>query len=211
MGFECGFSLIRKKPNCSFQEYQIAKIKIDYESNSWAKENYKTFEDYWKNYYLDEKELVHVSEDIIDFYKNNKEIDLFSWYSNGRYFDDDIIEFLTKVDSYNYLVLKENFNELFNYTEERLNSIDFVPVQVTHSIMDKDNGLFLQSINGIQVEDFDNNIYQIFNDSDYNNIFILKDFIDEDEVYSIKNLMETLLQIKYINFDDYFVIYWRSF
>lgn len=232
MGFECGFSFIPKFYNDlsdeeNFKKYLVASSYLGYVKNSWAKEHYKTFEDYIHSYsrfkdeenvdvdlnVVDKLESFHEKFDLGEYDGYSKDIEF--WCSIGRNIDDEIYNRNTEFDDYN-IVNDEFMKRLNEFISDNENSSLYHLQEVSIDkgfIVKKDdeypdeNTIISRAIDGIEVCDNDGHLDRIYANNDYGDYLLHGDI-------EYSTLMDNLIKARDI-IDivrkDYIVYYWRSY
>lgn len=208
MGFEAGFNIV-KKTDATFEQFLEAYRRNEYENLMY--QFYKTYDEYRK---YDDGEPVEVDDAIIKFYKENKAKLLDFWCSIGRKWDDNVCDILEKVSENYYLVNAENYPKLVEYAKGLFEKYMFIPVVPTHGITyTNDDEMILKQIDGIQVTTGDGDIKQVFNVESYEetNLLTFKGEVEYWDYYAVKSFWDVINSLKFVDFDKYFVYYWRSY
>lgn len=240
MGFECGFSTVKKYKDTTLEEfnnissylYWKKEIKDLVISND-DKGKWSTYEDFWKYSCFDEEKLEYPGEpdqEKVEYYDTHRQgeynsiaEDIHYWCSSGRYIDDFCLNSIKHnvMDDYRLPVTKEWIQEALEWVDSKLDENELMPVKICRSFKevykdsyDEDPDIVLTSCDGVEVETEDGEIRRLFtnNEDYYDTIFISKNKYFDPDAYSVyKQFKDTLNTISHINLYENIVYYWRSY
>ena len=232
MGFECSISCIPKFGDISEKNavaaYNYAQFVRWTETEPWCREQIKNghtflFEEYASGFTEKDLPPKQIVDKYISYIKENSLMDdvIESWCSIGRIFDDEIIrKGMVIRKEYTYLLSLDAITQYKEEIKKWLDNHDFVRVEpvngVRYNNTDKNTGLndtiILIPIDGIEVEDEEGNIKRLMvTEDDYSGLYIRANACDDDKYFAYKKLYEALDEAEKTDFDDYIVIYERSF
>ena len=216
MGFGAGFDVIKRAPNCTFAQMLEAKRRAYFETNDWLSSHYPSYEEYRKtNYTFDKEEPVDVSRELIDFYKQHEAIEIDDWCSSARYFDDDV-RALLKNYGYEYSEIDaQSLDSLITYAQSEVDSMAIEPVVITHGLKmldhdDDDAEVKLIPVDGVQIQFEDGTVRQIYNEYDYDVVFVSKSLADFEKLHLFESLLNCVKTLKTYDPDEWFLYYWRG-
>ena len=232
MGFNCGFSFIPRfyrdlSDEENFKKYLVASSYLGYVKNSWAKEHYKTFEDYIHSFssfkdeenvdvdlkVVDELESFHEKFDLGEYDGYSKDIEY--WCSIGRNIDDELYNHDTELEDYN-IINDEFMKRLNEFIDDNENSdlyhlqevfIDKGFITKKDDEYPDEDTIISRAIDGVEVINNNGNIDRIYANNDYGDSLFHGDI-------EYANLMNDLIKARdIINIvrKDYIVYYWRSY
>lgn len=212
MGYECGFSKIKRFKDCSFEEMLEAREKVYFLKNNWLTDSYSSYEEYARsNSWNKDKELLPISDEMVEFYKNLEDDPTIEfWCSIGQRFKDDIKDFCKSGDM-DFEI--ENYEGLQNWINEEIRLRQFIPIEIQYGIKKNDDeSMNLFRIDGLQIVDEDGNTKQIeLSDLWESGLYITRNMCDTDEVYAFDRLRDVINEIQDIDKNEYFVWFWESY
>ena len=213
MGFECGFFKVKRvDKSISPLEYLYIDSIKRYNENSFIKEHYATFKDYFESNfsYVSPIKCVYPDLDTSDWVDVEEE-HIAHWCSIGNYLDKEfIIKYIEEFKPFEtYLVTKSFIENAIEEIDNTLERYEFIPVRVVGATSIKGDDKIIFDVEDLIVEDEDGD-KQILIDAD-NTIYVSNDYIDIDRLNATKDLKKTLIELSEIDFDEYFVFYYRSY
>lgn len=210
MGFECGFDKIKKIDNDP--EKCLYKIWYKhYMKNPWATEHFNSFKEYmeyeYKPFYKDfECKYPDIKYDGEEDFENIE-----FWCSIGRYLDDFILENAIRIQPFEQYIIDSTFiDKTLETVQKALNADKLIPVTITHSFRYNEDGDKVMTLcDGILTQDENENEALI--DLEYENIWIGSRHFDIDRYYALESLRDTLIEMKKIDFNEYYIFYYRSY
>lgn len=212
MGFNCGFSKI-KKVDKDFEKCLYMLTYNYFKTSSYIKDdsfnNYMNtiyspiYKDFVCKYYDEELENTN--------YRNIKPEEIDYWCSIGQYIDDICKSVLTEVKPFEkYRVTSEDIDKMMDITRKELNDNQLIPVTITHSFKFTDEGDKLMTLcDGILTQDEDQ--HEALIDLEFENIWIGSRNFNLDKYYVLESFKDTLYDMKKINLNKYYIYYYRSY
>lgn len=226
MGFECGFNKIRKFKDFSLEKIINIKNYLHFKNlvDCLGDGEQHSYKEYWHMYCHDYDCTfpgIPSEEDVNDYLAliNNEDIEqnIYYWGSRGReYLDYNIL----CCDS----VQRTNIDEVFNvdasfvteareWLNDNFNDCNLTPAVIKRGFKNVSNNSTVISwldVDGIQVEDAND---------EYSKAMINKDTIiyiptinfDLDQYETLKSFELVLNALEKINFDDYYITYYKSY
>lgn len=212
MGFDCGFNAIKKFKHYTIQDSLNALDYIRWMDNPWNHEegHYPTYEDYWKSVisYNDDEYPGEPNKELVEFYRDNDSIDLFSWGSwSFSDVDRELISYLKPLDKYDYNYLLENKKDFLDYLGRFIDKYgELIPVLPTKGIVYSEDETILRNIDGVMLKYPDGKLFEYDNEN-----FGLY-LIEDNDNYWISHHLELLRsKVEILDLNEYFVYYWRSY
>ena len=210
MGFNAGFSIVKRASGCSFDEMVRAR-KHTY--NNFLKSHYKSYENYAETTSSFEKDVYQVvTKYLIDFYTTHRPIDIYSWGSMAKRFDEDIRRLSKQNNSGYFEINHEALEKLYKYAKQKVEELEFVPITITHGIQqienDKDGAKEkLIPIDGVRIKLEDGSIRQLHNEYYFDTMFVSKSLADAETVYLFQSLLDCVYNLKQYDTRDWFIYY----
>ena len=218
MGFDCGFSRVKRMKNCSLADYLNTQLYLEWKNNPWNFEDghYPTYEKYCEDFYSDNSLCVIPSQEMIDFYSVETEEHIFSW--GGWSFSDvdhQILSILKPFNSSDYFreLNEDNKQDLIKYLNEVIDDNRLEEKYICRSFLipkdgDEDDDYIIKRIDGVLLAD-DSEEELNFN-LHYTAIPI---FVEKKNGnYYLANKLEVLkAKLEMIDLNNYFVYYWNSY
>ena len=211
MGFDCGFTAIKKFKDYTVRDYLEARRYIDWLDNPWNHEegHYPKYEDYWRSFseYNDEYP-GEPSKDLVEFIRANKDIELFGWAGwSFSDIDERLCYLLKPLDSERYTYVVEDPSRLINYLKDFISEDRFDTVVPTKSINFDEDDEILRDIDGVMLKDSDGKLIPFYSDIDEEGLVMISNL----DRYWISNRFISLeAKLEMIDFNEYWVYYWRS-
>jgi hypothetical protein len=229
MGYECGFSAIRRYKDISFEDMKAILNYLEWKNNPWnfeSDDHYPTYEKYWKTFLMDNFLNEGVQEEYpgeptdkeaIEFYQQyyNSDHTLNFWCSIGyECLDEYMIRNLTQVkQTEDWIGIDRDFiTSTYHWAYKELDKyrlIDLYPINSIRNTDDEDS-VILTKIDGVEMKDDHDKVYRIYN-NEYCDSSIHYS-ADLSRKYCLEEFIQTLDFIKFLNKqDDYFIWFWRSY